>query len=97
MNPINEGTSLRLSIPPLTEERRKEFVKVLHKKAEEGRVAIRNIRRDANDHLKGLVKKSEVSEDDSKRAQDSLQKLTDRYIAEIDQVARTKEAELLEV
>ncbi|MBV9849733.1 MAG: ribosome recycling factor [Armatimonadetes bacterium] len=97
INPVNTGTALRLSIPPLTEERRKEFVKVLHKKAEEGRVAVRNIRRDANDHARALVKKGEVSEDDSKRAQDSLQKLTDRYIAEIDQISRAKEAELLEV
>lgn len=97
MNPVNEGTSLRLSIPPLTQDRRKDFVKVLHKKAEEGRVAIRNIRRDANDGAKALVKKSEVSEDESKRAQEGLQKLTDRYIAEIDRIARDKEAELLEV
>ena len=97
INPVNTGTALRLTIPPLTEERRKDFVKVLNKKAEEGRVAIRNIRRDANDQAKALVKKAEASEDDSKRTQDSLQKLTDRYIAEIDQIARAKEAELLEV
>jgi ribosome recycling factor len=97
LNPINDGTSLRLNIPPLTEERRKEFVKVLHKKTEDGRVAIRNIRRDANDHMKALVKKSEASEDDSKRSQDSLQKLTDKYIAEVDHLSKDKEAELLEV
>ena len=97
INPVNEGTSLRLSIPPLTQDRRKEFVKILHKKAEEGRVSIRNIRRDANDGAKGLVKKSEASEDESKRAQEGLQKLTDRYIAEIDRIAKDKEAELLEV
>ncbi len=97
INPVNDGASLRLTIPPLTEERRKEFVKVLGKKAEEGRVAIRNIRRDANDGFKALVKKSEASEDESKRAQDSLQKLTDRYIGEIDRIAHAKEAELLEV
>jgi ribosome recycling factor len=97
INPVNNGDSIRLTIPPLTEERRKEFVKVLGKKSEEGRVAIRNIRRDANDQAKALVKKSEASEDESKRAQDSLQKLTDRYIGEIDQIARAKEAELLEV
>ncbi|MGO8669936.1 MAG: ribosome recycling factor [Capsulimonadaceae bacterium] len=97
INPINEGTAIRLSIPPLTEERRKDFVKVLGKKTEEGRVAIRNIRRDTNDHVKALVKKAEVSEDDSKRTQDALQKLTDRYIAEIDNIAKAKEAELLEV
>ncbi len=97
INPINEGTSLRLSIPPLTQDRRKEFVKLLGKKSEDGKVAIRNIRRDANDGFKGLVKKNEASEDESKRAQDSLQKLTDRYIAEIDQITKAKEAELLEV
>ena len=97
INPVNEGTTLRLTIPPLTQDRRKEFVKVLHKKAEEGRVSVRNIRRDTNDHFKALVKKAEASEDDSKRAQDGLQKLTDRYIAEIDQIAKAKEAELLEV
>jgi ribosome recycling factor len=97
LNPVNDGTSLRLIIPPLTEERRKEFVKVLGRKSEEGRVAIRNIRRDTNDHFKALVKKGEASEDESKRAQDGLQKLTDRYIAEIDQVTKAKETELLEV
>lgn len=97
INPVNDGTSIRLSIPPLTEERRKEFVKVLHKKTEDGRVSVRNIRRDANDHVKGLVKKGEASEDESKRAQDALQKLTDKYIAEIDNISKIKETELLEV
>ena len=97
INPVNTGTALRLSIPPLTEERRRDFVKVLSKKAEEGKVAVRNIRRDANDQAKALVKKAEASEDESKRAQENLQKLTDRYIAEIDQIAKAKEAELLEV
>ena len=97
INPVNDGSSVRLSIPPLTEERRKEFVKILNKKSEEGRVSIRNIRRDINDQFKALVKKSEASEDDSKRAQDGLQKLTDRYIIEIDRITKAKEAELLEV
>lgn len=97
INPVNDGNALRLNIPPLTEDRRKEFVKILGKKAEDGRVAIRNIRRDTNDHFKALVKKSEASEDESKRAQDNLQKLTDRYIAEVDQIAKAKEAELMEV
>jgi ribosome recycling factor len=97
INPVNDGTAVRLSIPPLTEERRKEFVKILNKKSEEGRVSIRNIRRDINDQFKALVKKSEASEDDSKRAQDGLQKLTDRYIIEIDKITKAKEAELLEV
>jgi len=97
INPVNDGVALRLTIPPLTEDRRKEFVKLLSKKVEDGKVSIRNIRRDANDSFKGLVKKSEASEDDSKRAQDNLQKLTDRYIAEIDQIAKAKEAELMAV
>ncbi len=97
INPVNDGTSLRIAIPPLTQERRKEFVKVLGKKSEEGKVSIRNVRRDVNDGFKALVKKSEASEDESKRAQDSLQKLTDRYIAEIDRITQAKEAELLEV
>ena len=97
INPVNDGTSIRLTIPPLTEERRKEFVKILHKKTEDGRVAVRNIRRDANDHVKALVTKKEASEDESKRAQDALQKLTDKYIAEIDHISKLKEAELLEV
>ena len=97
INPVNDGAALRLNIPMLTEERRRDMVKTLGKKAEEGKVAIRNIRRDANDNFKALVKKAEASEDESKRAQDGLQKLTDRYIAEIDAITRAKEAELLEV
>lgn len=97
INPVNDGSAVRLNIPPLTEERRKEFVKVLGRKAEEGRVSIRKIRQNANDQFKSLVKKSEASEDESKRAQESLQKITDRYIAEIERIAKAKEAELLEV
>ncbi len=97
LNPINDGTSIRLNLPPLTEERRKDLVKVLHKKTEEGRIAIRNVRRDANEHIKALEKKSEASEDDAKRAQEHLQQLTDRFIAEIDTLHKAKEAELLEV
>jgi len=97
INPVNDGASVRLIIPPLTEDRRKEFVKILHKKTEEGRVSIRNVRRDINDQFKSLVKKSEISEDESKRAQDSLQKITDRFVAEIDQISKAKEAELLEI
>jgi ribosome recycling factor len=97
INPVNDGSAIRLNIPPLTEDRRKEFVKVLGRKAEEGKVSIRKIRQNANDLGKALVKKSEVSEDDLKRAQDGLQKLTDRYIVEIDRITKAKEAELLEV
>jgi len=97
LNPINDGASIRLNLPPLTQERRKDMVKVLHKKAEEGRVAVRNVRRDANDHVKQLEKKSEISEDESRRAQDALQKMTDRFIAEVDNLQKAKEAELMEV
>lgn len=97
INPVNDGAAIRLTIPPLTEERRKEFIKVLGRKAEEGKVSVRKIRQNANDQGKALVKKSEVSEDDLKRAQDGLQKLTDRYIVEIDRITKAKEAELLEV
>ena len=97
LNPMTDGDLIRLPLPPLTEERRKDFVKVLGRKAEEGKVSIRKIRQNANDQGKALVKKSEVSEDDLKRAQDGLQKMTDRYIAEIDRITKAKEAELLEV
>lgn len=97
LNPVNDGAGIRLNLPPLTQERRKDMVKVLHKKAEDGRVAIRNVRRDANDHVKQLEKNHEVSEDESRRAQDQLQKLTDRYVAEVDNLQKAKEAELMEV
>lgn len=95
--PQNDGQVIRLNIPYLTEERRKELIKQLHKKAEEHKVAVRNIRRDANEHLKASQKSSEISEDDQKRAEGEIQKLTDKYIAEIDKLTATKEAELKEV
>lgn len=97
INPVNNGDSIRLNLPDLTEDRRKDLVKVLAKKAEEGRVSIRNVRRDTNDRIKALEKKSEASEDQSKRAQDQLQKLTDKYTAEVDQLQKAKEAELMQV
>lgn len=97
INPINDGAGIRLNLPVLTEERRKDMVKLLNKKAEEGRVAIRNVRREANDHIKQIEKKGEASEDDAKRAQEKLQKLTDKYIVDLDQLQKAKEAELLEV
>ena len=97
INPINDGAGIRLNLPPLTEERRKEMVKLLHKKAEEGRVAIRNVRRDANDHIKQLEKKGETSEDEAKRASEKLQKLTDKSIVDLDHMQKAKEAELMEV
>ena len=97
LTPNNDGQVVRLNIPSLTEERRKEFIKQLHKKAETGHAAIRNIRHDVNNHLKQLTKNKECSEDEEKRAHDKVQKLTDQYIAEIDKATKQKEAELLEV
>ncbi|MDH7600712.1 MAG: ribosome recycling factor [Armatimonadota bacterium] len=97
LTPMSDGNVIRLNVPPLTEERRKELIKLLHKKAEEHRVAIRNIRRDANERLKAQQKKSEITEDDLKEEQEKIQKLTDKYIAEIDKLTQAKEAELREV
>lgn len=96
LTPSNDGSIVRLVIPMLTEERRLELVKVAKKLAEESKVAIRNIRRDANDSIKKL-EKSEISEDESKRHQDDVQKITDKYIAESDKVLAAKEKEILEV
>jgi ribosome recycling factor len=97
LNPGNDGKLIRIPIPPLTEERRKEFVKRLHAMAEHHRVAVRNIRRDANDHTKKLLKDKKVTEDDEKRALDDMQKMTDAHMAKIDSVAKSKEKELLEI
>ena len=95
--PQSDGNVIRLNIPYLTEERRKELIKQLHKKAEEHKVAVRNVRRDANEHLKAQEKSSEISEDDLKRAENEVQKLTDKHIAEVDKLTATKETELKEV
>jgi len=97
INPNNDGQVIRLAIPPLSEERRREMVKILHKKLDEHKVAIRNIRRDSHDKLRDREKKKEISEDELKRSTDRLQKLTDRYIDEMDKVGKTKELEILEV
>ncbi len=97
MTPQNDGNVVRLNVPYLTEERRKEMIKMLHKKAEEHKVAVRNVRRDANEQLKDLEKKHEISEDNNKRGQEQVQKLTDKYIEQIDKLSQTKEAELMEV
>lgn len=96
-NPTNEGTLIRIAIPPLTEERRRDLVKVVHKRVEEAKVAIRNVRRDTNDHLKKLRKDKELSEDEEKRVQEQLQKTTDRYIREADGIGQAKETDMLEV
>ncbi|SMC65455.1 ribosome recycling factor [Sporomusa malonica] len=95
--PNSDGIVIRLSIPQLTQERRSEIVKVIHKKAEESRVAIRNLRRDANDDIKKVEKDKLISEDEAKKAQDDIQKLTDKYVKEVDQVMATKEKEIMEV
>lgn len=97
LTPNNDGSAVRINIPPLNEERRKDLIKQLHKKAEHGHAAVRNIRHDCNNHLKALLKSKEISEDDEKRHLDKVQKLTDQYIAEIDKATKAKEQELLEV
>jgi ribosome recycling factor len=97
LNPSSDGHIIRLPIPPLSEERRKELVKSVHKRTEEGRVALRNVRRDSMDMLKDLEKEKEISQDEHKRAQTKLQEITDGFIAQADQIAKDKEAELLEV
>jgi len=97
LTPNNDGNIIRLAIPQLTQERRNELVKVAKKKAEESRVAIRNIRRDANEHLKVLEKEKQISEDDVKRAQEEVQKITDKHIKDVDQVLEHKEQEIMEV
>jgi ribosome recycling factor len=97
LNPQNDGKIIRIPVPPLTEERRKALVKNAHKHAEDTRVAIRNVRRDANEHLKKLLKDHELSEDDEKHALSEVQKMTDQHIEEINSVLKKKEAEILEV
>ncbi len=97
LNPLNDGNVLRIPIPKLTEERRKDIVKLCKKFAEEGRIAVRNIRRDANEHLRKLEKEKHLSEDDRKRAEAEVQKLTDNYIKRIDELLEHKEKEIMEV
>ena len=97
LTPNVDGTAIRLIVPPLNEERRKDLVKVLKKKAEDGKVAVRNVRHKAHDDLKAQLKKGDITEDDSKRQQDQLQKLTDRYVKEIDTLVAAKEKDIMEV
>jgi len=97
LNPATSGDLIRVPMPALTEERRKELIKVVHREAENARVAVRNIRRDAISHLKDLLKAKSVAEDDERRAQDDVQKLTDRYIADVDKLLHAKEADLMAV
>jgi ribosome recycling factor len=97
LNPANDGKIIRLPIPPLTEERRKELVKKLHAAAEHHRVAVRNVRRDGNEAVKKLLKDKKITEDEDKKAHEDTQKLTDAYMAKIDQGAKNKEKEILEI
>ena len=97
LNPQNDGKIIRIPVPQLTEERRRNLVKVAHKHAEDARVAVRNVRRDANEHLKKLLKEHDVSEDDEKHALAEVQKLTDQHIEEINAALKKKEAEIMEV
>jgi len=97
LTPTNDGTVIRLSIPQLTEERRRELAKVVHKKVEEARVEVRNIRRDGHDELRRLQREKLISEDDQYRGQEKLQKLTDDFVQQIDRLGEEKEAELLAV
>ncbi len=97
LNPNTAGTVMRIPLPPLTEERRKDMIRIVRQEAEQARVAIRNIRRDANHHLKELTKEKEISEDEERRAQEGIQKLTDRFIAEVDKLLEAKEKELMEI
>ncbi|MEW6982610.1 ribosome recycling factor [Colwelliaceae bacterium 6471] len=97
LNPSSNGTLIRIPLPPLTEERRKDLVKVVRGEAEGGKVAIRNIRRDANSDFKSLLKEKEISEDEHRQAEDEIQKITDSFIKQVDEILVHKEAELMEI
>lgn len=97
LNPATSGTVMHVPLPPLTEERRKELAKHVRAEAEKAKVVVRTIRRDANNHTKDLLKAKQITEDDERRAEDHIQKLTDRFINEIDKLTAAKEAELLQV
>jgi ribosome recycling factor len=97
LTPSNDGKIIRLSIPALTEERRKDLVKIVHHRAEESRIAVRNVRRDTHNDLREFEKEKVISEDERKRGEDDLQKLTDRYIEKIDEAVQRKEKEIMEV
>ena len=97
LNPATSGDLIRVPMPALTEERRRDLIKVVHKEAEGARIAVRNVRRDANEQLKKLLKDKQCSEDEERRAHDELQKLTDRFVAEIDQLMQVKETDLMAI
>ncbi len=97
LNPASQGTVIRVPMPMLTEERRRDLVKVVKSEGEAGKVAVRNIRRDANSDFKDLLKDKEISEDEARNAEDAIQKLTDKYVAEIDKLLEAKEKEMMEI
>jgi ribosome recycling factor len=97
LNPATSGTNIRVPLPALTEERRKDMIRIVRHEGEAGRVAIRNIRRDANSDFKSLLKEKEITEDEERRAEDTVQKLTDKYIAEVDKLLDAKEKDLMEI
>lgn len=97
LTPMTAGTVIRVPLPPMTEERRKDLVRVVRAEAEGGRVAIRNVRRDALSTIKDMLKEKLITEDDERRAHDEIQKLTDRYVAEVDELLKEKEAEIMEI
>ena len=97
LNPSNDGNLIRIPIPALTEERRREYVKLLHKMAEEARVSVRQARKDANDEIKQRQKDGELSEDETRREQDDVQKITNQYVERVDELLKRKEAEVMEV
>ena len=97
INPINDGANIRLVIPPPTEERRKELVKVVRRRVEEARVALRNLRREAMEELRGLVRDKEISQDENERALEHLQKLTDSFVSQVVQIGQDKETEIMEI
>lgn len=97
LNPVTAGDVIRVPLPPLTEERRKEMTKIVRHEAENARVAIRNVRRDANQHLKALIKDEHLAKDAEHRAEAEIQKLTDKYIQEVDEVLKEKEQDLMEI
>ena len=96
LNPSSAGTTIRVPLPPLTEERRRDLIKIVKGEGEQGKVAIRNVRRDANDKIKALLKDKEISENDQHKAEDIIQKLTDQYIKKVDEILADKEKELMD-
>lgn len=96
LNPASAGTTIRVPLPPLTEERRRDLIKIVKGEGEQGKIAIRNVRRDANDQIKALLKDKEISEDEERKAQDEIQKITDTFIKKVDEVLADKEKELLD-